>query len=385
MASITKRGNAWQVRIENKILPKTIFATFDSEPEAAAYARYIEDMLHRGVVPLELLERDLAKNGPKLDKLIYNFINDGKAAETDVATLKLLIAEVGKARTNEVTARWSDAWIRDMKQIDHKAPGTIRKRVGALARVLDDYIRNMTKHGDVAVANPLRMLPAGYSQYNKADASSLREMGREVKTDVSRDRRLHPDEVQRIRAALLGEKNPLRQRPLAIDHEFLLFFDLILNHGLRLRETYRLRCDQIDTSKYLMRVEGSKGKAGTLKPRAVPIVPALRSRIAAFISGRDGLVFSFWDGDAADESLKLTTGRLSQRFSALFRYVAVDDLTEHDLRHEACCRWITMKALSGVGWAWSEVEICKILGWTDTKMFLRYASLRGEDLADRMG
>ena len=36
------------------------------------------------------------------------------------------------------------------------------------------------------------------------------------------------------------------------------------------------------------------------------------------------------------------------------------------------------------GWAFSEIEICRIMGWTDTKMIMRYASIRGEDLAARM-
>lgn len=35
-------------------------------------------------------------------------------------------------------------------------------------------------------------------------------------------------------------------------------------------------------------------------------------------------------------------------------------------------------------WALSDVEVCRIMGWSDPRMLLRYASLRGEDLADRV-
>lgn len=49
---------------------------------------------------------------------------------------------------------------------------------------------------------------------------------------------------------------------------------------------------------------------------------------------------------------------------------------------EARCRWMTLKVDRGS--IFNEIEICKIMGWTDTKMMLRYASLRGEDLADRL-
>ena len=39
---------------------------------------------------------------------------------------------------------------------------------------------------------------------------------------------------------------------------------------------------------------------------------------------------------------------------------------------------------SGNGWIFSETEICKIMGWKDTRMMLRYASLRGQDLSSRL-
>lgn len=58
-------------------------------------------------------------------------------------------------------------------------------------------------------------------------------------------------------------------------------------------------------------------------------------------------------------------------------------MTEHDLRHEATCRWMQMRQPGG-GWVFSDVEICRIMGWTSTDMMLTYASLRGEDLAARL-
>ncbi|MCG9015218.1 hypothetical protein, partial [Laribacter hongkongensis] len=62
----------------------------------------------------------------------------------------------------------------------------------------------------------------------------------------------------------------------------------------------------------------------------------------------------------------------------------VIDFTEHDLRHEATCRWFSMRDARGA-WVFSDIEICRIMGWTDTRMALRYASLRGEDLSSRLG
>lgn len=78
-----------------------------------------------------------------------------------------------------------------------------------------------------------------------------------------------------------------------------------------------------------------------------------------------------------------TSGNLSNRFATLFKYAGVDDFREHDLRHEATCRWVSMKSKDG-GWLWSEAEVCKIMGWSSSNMYLRYASLRASDLAKRM-
>ena len=164
------------------------------------------------------------------------------------------------------------------------------------------------------------------------------------------------------------------------DAAFVLLFDLIINTGLRLSEALKLRVDQYDGQRGLLKVEGSKGERGRIKPRTVPLVPALRPVLADWCKGRVGLVFPFWSGDP--EELKRASARISHRYKVLFDYAQVPDCTEHDMRHEATCRWVTMRDKAG-RWMWSETEICKFMGWTDTKMFLRYASLRGEDFADR--
>jgi integrase len=181
--------------------------------------------------------------------------------------------------------------------------------------------------------------------------------------------------------ALAGAKRKGRERALEVDPALQLLFELILNTGLRLVEAYRLRVDQVDTIKGVIKVEGSKGERGRIKPRVVPLVPALRPLLADWCKDRVGLIFPFWDG--REESRKRTSARLGARFRVLFDYARVPGCTEHDLRHEATCRWVTMRDKHG-RWMWSEVEVCKIMGWTDTKMMMRYASLRGEDLGDRL-
>lgn len=381
MASIQQRGSAWQVRIRHKLLPSPLFATLDSEAEARSYAKQIESLLSRGIVPIELLQDEKAKRGPALDKTIAHYIAAVDVAPTDLVTLHSLSKEVGSARTTDVNARWADEWVKRMKLVENRAPGSLRKRVGSLARVLDWYIRSTLKDGATAPANPLRMMPRGYSQYTAAEAADLVSVGKAAKKDSQRDRRMSDAEYVRVVDALAGGRRVGRERPLTVDADFSLLFELIVNTGLRLSEAFKLRVDQVDVLKGVLRVEGTKGERGRIKPRVVPLAPALRPVMAERCADRVGLIFPFWDGTL--ESKIKASARLTHRFTTLFDYAEVPDFREHDLRHEATCRWVMMRDKSG-RWMWSEVEVCKIMGWTDTKMFLRYASLRGEDLADRM-
>jgi integrase len=379
MASVQARSGKWQLRVAHKLLPKPFFDTFHDEAEARAYGVQLESLLDRGIVPVELLESGKPNDNPLLLRLIEDSLSDASIAPSDRATLELLGRELGAVRLLSVTALWADAWVVRLKLTQHLAPGTIRKRVESLARVLDHHWR---LRAGLVPANPLRMMPRGYSQATAREAAELGAKHLAVKRDVQRDRRLAPDELVRIRAALAGERRADRERPLAVDPAFTLLFELIANSGLRLSEAYGLRAEQVDVSRWVLRLLGSKGHRGAAKPRVVPLVPALREPLAARCRDRVGLAFPFWDGTLEDKVR--ATRRLTGRFATLFDFAQVPDCTEHDLRHEATCRWVEMRDPAG-RWVLSEIEVCKIMGWSDFKMMLRYASLRGEDLSARLG
>jgi integrase len=305
---------------------------------------------------------------------------------SDNELLGVVMEEVTGVRMSGITAIWADEYVRTLKQPPKSgssrrtnlSPGSIRKRIGVLARVVDWHHRRSGSNSD----NPLRSMPIGYSQYSKPDAEAIEAKGGVSKIDIHRDRRLHEGEEVRIMAALAGEKNPDRERALKPDPEFALFTDFILNTGVRLSEAYKLRVAAVDVERRILRIDGSKGARGEIKPRNVPVSTALMTKLAGHIGARTtGLVFSFWTGDPAEE--RRTSHRLSARFRSVFSYASCLDLTEHDLRHEATCRWVTMRSPGG-GWLFSETEICKLMGWSDPRMMLRYASLRGEDLSSRL-
>lgn len=93
-----------------------------------------------------------------------------------------------------------------MKRVQKVAPGTIRAKVGALARCTDWGMRK----GFLAMPDhPLRTLPDGYSQYSKLDEA----MAGVKRQDSERDRRLEPGEFERTMAVLAKGVLPRKQRP----------------------------------------------------------------------------------------------------------------------------------------------------------------------------
>jgi integrase len=357
--SVQQRGDRFQLRVTHRLLPRPFFFTFPREDEARAYGNQLARLLDAGVVPQELLAKPARGDDPLVVEVLRAYLNTAAhLTPSDDALLSTMLPELAGLRVSGITYAWADAYIRGLKVGRGLTPGSIRKRVGALARVLDWHIARTG-----AGTNALRALPSGYSQYTASDVAA----GAARREDQARDRRLHPGEEARIRAAM--------------DGDLALLFDVILATGLRLREAYRLRVDQVDLARRVLRVEGSKAARGRRKPRTVPMTPGLQALLAARVRDRVGLIFPFWSGEPAD--LDPATHRLSFAFAAAFRQAGVADLTEHDLRHEAACRWFEMRHADG-RWVFSDVEVCRIMGWSSLAMALRYASLRGEDLAARM-
>ena len=211
-----------------------------------------------------------------------------------------------------------------------------------------------------------------------------------MRVDQVRDRRLQAGEEASIRQALAGVKRADRERSLQADAEFTLLFELLLHAGLRLREAYRLRVDQVDLQARVVRPQQSKLWHGKVAHRTVPLVPQLLDALSHHLATRGAvarpeLLFpGLWDGDTSEAALKRASGRLSARFATLFAYAAATGLTEHDLRHEATCRWLELRDARG-GWMFRAEEIGRIMGWAPgSRMIERYASFRPEDLAGRL-
>lgn len=377
MASVRRTpAGSWEVTIRHRLLPRPRYFTFDTEDQATSYGEQADALLQRGIVP-----DGLAKTEPAqlVGAVLRGWLATGKPAATDKPVLELLIEEQGRVRLVDVTIAWAEAWVLSLKVKRNLAPGTIRKRVASLRRALDWHLR---QHPAIQWSNPLRLLERDFAAYRPDDERLVLKAGGEVKRDVERDRRLEPGELARIVAALEGVKREDRERALAPDPAFRLLLLLILHTGLRLREAYTLRCEAVDLARRVLTVRSSKQRHGQVRLRHVPIRPELHAELASWLAGRVGLMFPWWDGDA--RQLDVVTRRLSARFSSLFAYAGCVGLTEHDLRHEATCRWLEARDPAG-GWLFRQEEIPRIMGWAPgSKMMERYASFRAEDMAARL-
>lgn len=381
-----KDSGKWEIGLRHPSLPGgRKYFTFDTEADANAYGEQWKLMKMGGVQPpAELLKP--AGASPSLGLVIREWSNSGLAAPSQYVVLSSLMTEVGAVKLADANYAWLSAYVQRLKVQNNLAPNSIRHRVQALGRAIDEYLRH---HPKVVMQNPVRLLPKGYSTYTDVDQRLVAAAGKEAKEDVERDRRLHPGEEQRIVEALAGKQREDRERGLLLPggNALLTMFLVIVYSGLRLREAYTLRRSQVDLEGKVLRVQSTKQWRGKVVFRDVPMRAEVHRALTAYLSTRAMLpaayLFPFME-EEPDMTLKKVTQRLSDRFKSAFEYAACHDLREHDLRHEATCRWLELRDSTG-NWMFRLEEINRIMGWSaNSTMAQRYASFRGSELASRM-
>lgn len=303
MASIQPRGDKFQLRIKNRLLPKPFFHTFDTYEEADKFGEHLEGLLKKGIVPADLLEQERVNVTPLVLEVVRAYTLRAPITDSDDELLDTVIKheKLKGARVADITFKWAEEYVSALKT-EELAPSTIRKRIGVLARVLDWHFKDTAKPGEQLPMNVLRQLPDGYSLYSDGKV-----------VDQQRDVRLSSADVESIERVLAGEKREDKERPWPTSPEFRLFYHLIVDTGLRLSEAFTLRADQFDKKRAVLNVNGSKGHRGKLKPRVVPLKPALFEELRAWNKGRIGLMFSFWNGTKEDK--RLCSSRLTARSS----------------------------------------------------------------------
>lgn len=365
-------NGTWQYVFKKKgVLAKPIYLTFASEQEGDEYARRLEALLARGIVPSEHQTTGAVLT---IAELVREYLRDAHPSLKDQGSLQTIVPVHGHLPLTAINAAWVDAWIQAMKRVDRVAPTTIQAKVGALARCTDWGMRKgfltMPDHA-------LRSLPNGYAQYTKADAAAA---GVE-RQDIERDRRLEPGEWEKILEVIAAGVLPRAQRPLVLEGRrdkaaLQCIAVLAVESAMRMREMYTLTWSQVDQARKTVFLEKTKNGS----KRQVPLSSVAMAELAAFKPAEvqpEDLVFPFWDGNESARVLRATTDFLSKLFVEIFERAGAKDLLFHDLRHEATSRLFERTKLT-------DTQIMKITGHKSQRMLMRYANLRGSTLADAL-
>lgn len=383
--SIQQRAGGFQLRIIDRLLPKPFFHTFDERVEAESYGNLLRSQLARGVVPRDVLEKlNPPKRGsdPMVVKLLESYTtSNASVSRTDTKDSGYVAREFLNERVSNIDYDFVEAFASRLR-LRPMSPSTIRARVGLLGRV---WAWHLAKTGSKGISNPWRLLPSGYSVANETEQKAITKLGRQVKRDQHRDRRLKPGEEDRIERVLDGEKlRDDRERGLPANPELKVFFRCLLYTGARMRELYMLRRSQVNLDGGFISLDGTKGHRGAVKPRTVPLrkalVETLRPWMAQLPKEEHRVFPGLWSGTTDKDELDGVSNRISQQLSSVYDHAMCEDLTTHDTRHEATCRWVTLQKPDGA-YALNEQALIRIMGWSSSAMIRRYVSLRGEDLA----
>jgi hypothetical protein len=159
MGTLYTRPYGFQIRVTNKLLPKDLWATFDTRDAAEQYMHQLEGLLAQGIVPQALLERASPKQEIwTVRRCVLEYLKHNPVPLSERKLLDTVLPGVAAIATSVLNYEWAKAWIVEMKRVQQLAPSTIRHRHGALARCFDWMLR---KHPEIMVQNPLRLLKRG--------------------------------------------------------------------------------------------------------------------------------------------------------------------------------------------------------------------------------
>lgn len=382
-----KPSGKWEIGLRHPSLPGgRKYFTFDTEAEANSYAEQWKLMKMANIEPPAELLKNVAKQSVTLAQVVRAWINSGLAAPSQQSSLGSLVMEVGEVKLADANYKWLMAYIQRLKVENNLTPTSIKHRVQALGRSIDEYLRH---NDDVVFQNPTRLLAKGYANYTDVDTRLAQAKGGQEKVNVARDRRLHPGEHEKIVSVLSGFERKDKQRGLQLKggSALLTMYLVIVHTGLRLKEAYTLTRGQVDMDAKVIRVQNSKQWRGKVSFRDVPMRPEVHQALVKYLANRPMLpgayLFPFMT-EEPDLPIKKVSQRLSFRFRIAFEYMGIVGLHEHDLRHEATCQWLELKDATG-NWMFRMEEVNRIMGWSsNSTMAQRYASFRGTDLANRL-
>jgi integrase len=372
-----RKGTSFEVRIIHPLLPQPAYKTVSSQAQAEELGARCLALLNEGVIP-DWLQRGRTSETPTVAQAIRTYLSATAVSGSTEDILTILIRQVGSVPLESINWDWIDRWIGDLKLVHRLAPGTIRKRKGALSAVLDHVCRTNPQWMS---SNPLKLLPKGYSGYGGNARETLAREGIAIPRDVMRERRIDAPEEAAI-IAVLRKRIEEPESDLAARAKgegLLLMFQLALETAMRMREIYTLTLEQIDVGRRTIFLKKTKNGTSRHVPLTRTAVELLNKRWPALEEVRQGnRLFPFWNGSLDREELNETSALVSRMFRQVFREAGCRDLHFHDTRHEGVCRWVIKSPNI------TDSFLARAAGMTDARTRARYLSLRGWELAEKL-
>lgn len=306
-------------------------------------------------------------------------------------------------RIDDITVKWLTDWVQSYKEGDNRLrPGSIKVKVQCLRTVIDWLHLQYWELADIAApVNPVERftkLTKAWAHYGEADELRV--------VNTTRNRRLELtdelDEELAITEVILGLRKRSCNRPfksrllvngnVQTPEDCLMFFRLLANTGLRLREAYSLRMSDIrlkDETIFVRKSKTTDEDAKVSGQRNVPMTIELAGWLKTYIlakglrQGTDEIVFPWWTGQSTKAQLRDITSKVSTTFSAIFRDAGCMNLTIHDLRHEAISRFCEMRHTDGTPIYPEKRTIMSFSGHTEEATFERYVKLMTKDITPR--
>ena len=348
MASISKRGGAWRVRIIRKGYPP-ISKSFPTKRDAQAFAAVTESEMSRGVfkVPAsvgcetlrDLMQRYKAEVTPakrgrsKEDRRISCLLMPGA---TSAPLLDKALADLEALDVS----RWRDARIKDV------APATLLREWAIFSHAIETA---RLEWGFAELRNPFKGV-------------------RKPAVRNRRDRRVSAAELAAICAATGSA-------------ELALMVSLAVETGARRGEILSLQWSAIDLQKRVAVLADDSTKNG--HSRTLPLSPAALDLLRSMPRRLDGGPVFTLRPDSVSQGFGRAVARARRAYEAQCAQAGtvpdpnfLTDLRFHDTRHEACSR------LAEKGF--STLEIASVSGHRTLQLLTRYVHLRPEALAEKL-
>jgi integrase len=352
VASIRKRGDLqWEVRVRRKGYP-TICKTFDRKKDAELWAKEQETVMGRGRFvdrrPAErttlgsALERYLEHEVPKKKghQLAY-MVHAWMACDLSLRPLASLrgadFAAWRDRRLNSVK-RFEDVFDpetgtarREPRFIE---PKTVRNELGVISHL---FTVARTEWGFEELLNPIQEIKM-------------------PKPSEPRNRRLEQDEEERLLKACAADAGAPWLKPLVV---------LAIETAMRRGELLKLSWEHIDLQRataFLPDIKDpnlTRSRTVPLSSRAVETLKEIRS--APYLHLR--------------RVIPASADQVDHAYRAAVRRAGIEDLTFHDLRHEATSRLAPIYQLH---------ELAAITGHRNYQTLRRYYHPKAEELAVKM-